>query len=73
MIFAGARACPSLVGVTISLRARCPRSSVGGPDHPRWVAGICPNRHREVHYGERGDEINERLAAKLQEEEVEEG
>ena len=27
------------------------RLSDGGPDHPRWVGAICPNCHREIHYG----------------------
>ena len=37
-----------------------------GPDHPRWVAALCPNCHREVHYGEHGPKLNEQLAAKLE-------
>lgn len=37
------------------------RLSDGGPDHPRWVAGICPNCHREVHFGKYGEQINTRL------------
>lgn len=35
--------------------------SDGGPDHPRWVAAISPNAHREIHFGENGYELNERL------------
>ncbi|MFC2063439.1 HNH endonuclease [Chloroflexota bacterium] len=27
------------------------RLSDGGPDHPYWVAALCPNCHRETHYG----------------------
>ncbi|NIM97667.1 MAG: HNH endonuclease, partial [candidate division Zixibacteria bacterium] len=27
------------------------RLSDGGPDDPEWVAGICPNCHRQTHYG----------------------
>ena len=27
------------------------RLSDGGPDHPEWVAAICPNCHRRAHYG----------------------
>lgn len=27
------------------------RLSDGGPDDPRYVAGICPNCHRRAHYG----------------------
>ena len=41
------------------------RISDGGPDDPRWVAAICPNCHKEVHYGRRGDELNQSLADKL--------
>jgi 5-methylcytosine-specific restriction protein A len=36
-----------------------------GPDHPRWVAALCPNCHREVHYGEDGPKLNEQLAVTL--------
>ncbi|MGK5511732.1 HNH endonuclease [Brevibacillus formosus] len=25
------------------------RLSDGGPDHPEWVAAICPNCHRRCH------------------------
>jgi len=28
------------------------RPSDGGPDHPEWVAGLCPNCHRQAHYGQ---------------------
>ena len=27
------------------------RVSDGGPDDPRWVAAVCPNCHREAHFG----------------------
>ncbi|KCZ95316.1 hypothetical protein HHI_06584 [Hyphomonas hirschiana VP5] len=37
------------------------RLSDDGLDHPRWVAAISPTAHREIHFGERGDELNERL------------
>ena len=37
------------------------RRSDGGPDHPRWVAAICPNCHREVHFGKKGDSLNSRM------------
>lgn len=37
------------------------RLSDDGLDHPRWVAAISPNAHREIHFGERGDELNELL------------
>lgn len=34
------------------------RLSDGGPDHPRWVAAVCPNCHREMHYGSEGKKKN---------------
>ncbi len=37
------------------------RLSDGGPDHPRWVGGVCPNCHREIHYGANGQALNRRL------------
>ena len=37
------------------------RVSDGGPDHPRWVGAICPNCHREVHYGANGAKKNQDL------------
>lgn len=39
--------------------------SEGGPDHPRWVAAVCPNCHREIHYGRRGVERNASLCEYL--------
>ena len=41
------------------------RLSDGGPDDPRWVGGICPNCHREVHHGENGPEKNAALQATI--------
>ena len=29
---------------------------------PRWIVALCPNCHREVHYGINGDELNQRLS-----------
>ena len=37
------------------------RMSDGGPDHPKWVGAICPNCHKEIHYGANGKTINSRL------------
>ena len=37
------------------------RVSDGGPDHPRWVGGICPTCHKEIHYGANGKDINRSL------------
>lgn len=47
------------------------RLSDGGPDHPRWVGGICPNCHREIHYGKEGKKLNETLQRYLNGREVE--
>jgi len=41
------------------------RVADGGPDHPRWVAAVCPNCHAEVHHGERGAEVNRSLEVYL--------
>ncbi len=43
------------------------RVSDGGPDHPRWVGGVCPNCHREVHHGANGERKNEQLEGRLAE------
>jgi 5-methylcytosine-specific restriction protein A len=31
------------------------RLSDGGPDDPRFMGAVCPNCHREIHYGVEGD------------------
>ena len=41
------------------------RVADAGPDHPRWVAALCPNCHRRVHHGEDGDQLNRRLEARI--------
>ncbi len=41
------------------------RVSDGGPDHPSWVAAICPNCHREIHHGKNGTAINDNLGKKI--------
>ncbi len=46
------------------------RLSDGGPDHPVWVAGICPNCHRHIHYGSDGCEINNRLISTIRSKEA---
>jgi 5-methylcytosine-specific restriction protein A len=38
------------------------RLTDGGPDHPRWVVGICPNCHRRAHYSHDSADYNEELA-----------
>lgn len=37
------------------------RVSDGGPDHPKWVAAICPSCHREIHCGAEGAQRNNTL------------
>ncbi len=34
--------------------------SDGGLDHPDNIAAVCPNCHREIHYGANGEELNAR-------------
>lgn len=41
------------------------RLADGGPDDPRWVAAVCPNCHREAHYGQQRDRLNRELEAKI--------
>jgi 5-methylcytosine-specific restriction protein A len=41
------------------------RLSDGGPDHPAYVIGLCPNCHRRVHAGQDGTEYNRTLQVKL--------
>jgi 5-methylcytosine-specific restriction protein A len=41
------------------------KMSDGGPDHPRFVAALCPTCHREVHHGEAAAERNSKLQARL--------
>ena len=41
------------------------KRSDDGPDDPRWVAAITPTAHREIHYGENGEELNSRLQDRL--------
>jgi 5-methylcytosine-specific restriction enzyme A len=36
-----------------------------GPDDPRHMAALCPNCHREVHYGENGKTLNQRLQREI--------
>jgi 5-methylcytosine-specific restriction enzyme A len=43
------------------------RVADGGPDHPAWVAAICPTCHREIHHGQNGEKRNESLQQRLRE------
>jgi 5-methylcytosine-specific restriction enzyme A len=36
-----------------------------GPDNPQWVAALCPNCHRRIHFGEDGDKFNIAIAEKV--------
>src|SRR5262249_44926962 len=42
------------------------RLSDGGPDHPQFVAGICPTCHRRIHYGRDGSAWNDALTQRLE-------
>ena len=37
-----------------------------GPDHPTNVAAICPNCHREAHYGKNSQILKEELSKKIE-------
>src|SRR5262249_2366302 len=41
------------------------RVSDGGPDDPRFVPGLCPNCHRENHFGVEGEGINKDLEQRI--------
>jgi len=41
------------------------RLSDGGPDHPAYVAALCPNCHREMHHGRDGRSKNAALEAAI--------
>ncbi len=38
------------------------RLSDDGPDHPSWVAAICPTCHRRAHYAEDSESFNAKLS-----------
>ena len=38
-----------------------------GPDHPQWVAALCPNCHRRAHHSLDADEFNGELIVRIQE------
>lgn len=44
------------------------RLSDGGPDHPDWVAAICPNCHRHAHHGGDAKPFNDRILRSIQRE-----
>lgn len=37
----------------------------GGEDHPDKVVALCPSCHKEIHYGQQGDKMNQILRKKL--------
>lgn len=41
------------------------RLSDGGLDHPRYVAALCPNCHRQVHFGTDGAKQNSNLLHRI--------
>lgn len=41
------------------------RLADGGPDHPRWVAALCPTCHRRVHHAADGDAWNQTIADRV--------
>ncbi|MFX4301517.1 HNH endonuclease [Alicyclobacillus tolerans] len=47
------------------------RLSDGGPDHPEWVAGICPTCHRRAHYAIDAQKFNSGIAQKIKDKERE--
>ncbi|WP_157843095.1 HNH endonuclease [Bacillus sp. FJAT-44742] len=46
------------------------RLSDGGPDHPEFVAAICPNCHRRAHYSQDAEEFNHNLENHIKEKEL---
>jgi 5-methylcytosine-specific restriction enzyme A len=41
------------------------RLSDGGPDHPEWVAAICPNCHRRAHHSFDAYDFNQSLVIQI--------
>jgi 5-methylcytosine-specific restriction protein A len=46
------------------------RLSDGGPDHPESVAAVCPNCHREAHYGKGASDLNNDLLRSIKAKEL---
>lgn len=46
------------------------RLSDGGPDHPEWVAAICPNCHRRAHYASDSSEFNKGIIDTVRNKEI---
>lgn len=45
------------------------RLSDGGPDHPSWVAAVCPNCHRRAHFSNDYNDFNNQIRNKILEKE----
>ena len=45
------------------------RLSDGGPDHPKWIIGLCPNCHRKAHYGNNKEKFKDKLTRIVHEKE----
>ena len=46
------------------------RLSDGGPDHPDWVAALCPNCHRRAHYSNDKTAFNRELVQIIRDKEI---
>jgi 5-methylcytosine-specific restriction protein A len=46
------------------------RLADGGPDSPQNVAAVCPNCHKEAHFGKNRESIRERLSQIVREKEI---
>ena len=46
------------------------RLSDGGPDHPDWVAALCPNCHRRTHYSNDKIAFTRKLVRVIQDKEI---
>lgn len=46
------------------------RLSDGGPDHPQWVAALCPNCHRRAHYSADRKDFNAKIALTVKDKEA---
>ena len=46
------------------------RLSDGGPDHPDWVAALCPNCHRRGHYSNEKIVFNNGLTQAIRDKEI---
>ena len=54
-----------LVRIAVLTNSTSADLSDGGPDHPRWVVGVCPNCHRRAHYAYDSVASNQRLGDRI--------